>query len=117
MENNRTTQNLFLRDVIEDDLPLFFEFQLDLEANYMAAFTAKDPGNREAFAAHWHRIMSDPTVTIKTIVSAGQVVGSVLSYEDEGKPKVSYWIGKAYWGKGIATGIDIEREAGATPCG
>ena len=33
------------------------------------------------------------------------VAGSVLNYEDEefGKPEVSYWIGKPYWGKGVAT--------------
>jgi RimJ/RimL family protein N-acetyltransferase len=33
----------------------------------------------------------------------GQVVGSVLSYEEASKPEVSYWIGKEYWGKGLAT--------------
>jgi RimJ/RimL family protein N-acetyltransferase len=97
------TSDLLLRDVVEDDLPIFFEQQLDPDANYMAAFTAKDPTNREAFAAHWNRILADATVTIKTIVAAGQVVGSVLSYEEAGKPEVSYWIGKQYWGQGLAT--------------
>ena len=43
---------LFLRNVVNDDLPLFFEYQLDPEASYMAAFTAKDPTNQEAFRAH-----------------------------------------------------------------
>jgi RimJ/RimL family protein N-acetyltransferase len=97
------TSDLFLRDVLQDDLPVFFEHQLDPDANYMAAFTAKDPANREAFTAHWHRMMSDPTVIIRTIVCDGQVVGSVLSYEESGKPEVSYWLGKGYWGRGIAT--------------
>ena len=69
----------------------------------MAAFTAKDPSDREAFNAHWNRILSDQTVIIKTILVDGRVAGSVLSYEDEGKPEVSYWIGKEYWGRGIAT--------------
>jgi RimJ/RimL family protein N-acetyltransferase len=95
--------DLVMRDVIEDDLAIFFEQQLDPEANYMAAFTAKDPTNREAFTAHWRRILADATVIIKTIVCAGQVVGSVLSYEEAGKPEVSYWLGKEFWGKGIAT--------------
>jgi hypothetical protein len=32
------------------------------------------------------------------------VAGSVLTYEDENeKPEVSYWIGKPYWGRGVAT--------------
>jgi RimJ/RimL family protein N-acetyltransferase len=97
------TNDFFLRAVVNDDLPIFFEQQLDQEANYMAAFTAKDPTDREAFTAHWHKILADATVIIKTIVFNRQVVGSVLSYEEEGKPEVSYWLGKEYWGKGLAT--------------
>lgn len=41
------TPHLLLRDVVEDDLPLFFEFQMDPDANALAASTAKDPANRE----------------------------------------------------------------------
>jgi RimJ/RimL family protein N-acetyltransferase len=69
----------------------------------MAAFTAKDPANREAFTTHWTRILADPTVIIKTIVLDGHVVGSVLSYEEGGRPEVSFWLGKEYWGRGLAT--------------
>jgi|SRR5688572_6646286 RimJ/RimL family protein N-acetyltransferase len=94
---------LLLRNVVNDDLPIFFEQQLNQEANYMAAFTAKDPTNQEAFMAHWHKILADDTVIIKTIIFNKQVAGSVSSYEDEGKPEVTYWLGKEYWGKGIAT--------------
>jgi RimJ/RimL family protein N-acetyltransferase len=92
-----------LRDVIESDLPIFFEYHKDKDANHMAGFTAKDPTDKDAFMAHWRRILGDTTVIVRTIIFNGQVTGSVLSYEDEGKPEVSYWIGKAYWGKGIAT--------------
>jgi RimJ/RimL family protein N-acetyltransferase len=97
------TSQLLLRDVVDDDLSVFFEQQLDPDANYMAAFTAKDPADRESFTAHWNRILADETVIIKTIVLEGQVVGHVLSYEEAGKSEVSYWVGKVYWGKGIAT--------------
>ncbi|MFH2103730.1 MAG: GNAT family N-acetyltransferase [Chloroflexota bacterium] len=97
------TSNLILRDVVENDLPIFFVQQLDPQANHMAAFTAKNPTNQAAFNAHWNRIMAEATVIIKTIVCDRQVVGSVLSYEEAGKPEVSYWIGKEYWGKGLAT--------------
>jgi hypothetical protein len=96
-------QELVLRDVVEDDLPLFFEFQLDPNANYMAAFIARDPADRKAFTAHWNKIMVEPTCIIRTIVCEGQVVGSVSSYEESGKPEVTYWIGRGHWGKGIAT--------------
>ena len=99
------TGDVVLRDVIESDLPIFFEQQLDPDANYMAAFTSRDPADRDAFMAHWKRILGDETTINKTILFNGQVAGSVASYEDEefGKPEVTYWIGKNYWGKGIAT--------------
>ena len=100
---NGPNQDLILRDVVEDDLPLFFEFQLDPNANHMAAFIARDPTDRDAFIAHWHKILVLPTSINQTIVCDGQVVGSVASYEMSGKPEVTYWIGRAHWGKGIAT--------------
>ena len=110
-ENNTTshasispTGDILLRDVLESDLPIFFEQQLDPEANYMAAFTSKNPADRDAFMAHWTHILSDETNTIKTILFHGQVAGHVSSYQEEvGKPEVTYWLGKSYWGKGIAT--------------
>jgi RimJ/RimL family protein N-acetyltransferase len=94
---------LLLRNVVKDDLPVFFEYQLDQEANDMAAFIARDPTDQAAFMAHWHRILADHTNIIKTIIFNGQVAGSVSSYENESKPEVTYWLGKKYWGKGIAT--------------
>lgn len=99
------TKSVQLRDVIESDLPLLFEHQLDPDANYMAAFTARDPSDRDAFMAHWARILSDKTITIQTILFNGQVAGSVASYKDEefGKLEATYWIGREYWGKGIAS--------------
>ena len=97
------TSDLLLRDVIEDDLPIFFEQQLDSDANYLAAFTAKNPADRDAFTSHWHKILGDDTTTNKTILFAGQVVGHIARFERLGKPEVSYWIGKEYWGKGLAT--------------
>lgn len=98
-----TTNELLLRDVVADDLHIFFTQQLDPEANFMAAFTAKDPSDQAAFTAHWQRILADETVVIKTILCNGQVAGNVSSYEEEGKPEVTYWLGRAYWGQGIAT--------------
>ncbi len=94
-----------LRDVRESDLPIFFEFQRDPVANRMAAFTARDPSDRAAFQAHWAKILSDETITNKTIVSDGRVVGHVAKFVDKefGKPEVTYWIGREFWGRGLAT--------------
>jgi RimJ/RimL family protein N-acetyltransferase len=99
------TKSVQLRDVIESDLPILFEHQRDPNANYMAAFTARDPTDRDAFMAHWGRILNDETITIQTILFNGQVAGSVGCYKDEefGEMEITYWIGKEYWGKGVAT--------------
>ncbi|MFK4426228.1 MULTISPECIES: GNAT family N-acetyltransferase [Bacillus] len=92
-----------LRDIIEEDLPIFFEQQLDSTANYMAAFTAKDPTDKDSFFDHWKKNIADETITIKTILFNGIVTGHVSNFEQFGEPEVSYWIGKEYWGHGIAT--------------
>ena len=97
------TNNILLRAVTDSDLPIFFEQQLDKDANFMAAFTAKDPTDRAAFMAHWAKILADPGITIRTILVEGQVAGHVLVHGWFGEPEVSYWIGKAFWGKGVAS--------------
>ena len=89
-----------LRDVIETDLPVFFEHQRDPEAVLMADFPARD---REAFDAHWERVRRDETNTFKTIVFEGQVAGNAVSWEQDGRRLVGYWLGKEFWGKGLAT--------------
>lgn len=98
-----TPPDLVLRDLAEDDLATFFAQQLDPDANRMAAFTRRDPSDRDAFTAHWDRIRQDPTVITRTIVVAGEVAGYVSSYEQDGRAEITYWLGKAYWGQGIAT--------------
>jgi RimJ/RimL family protein N-acetyltransferase len=95
--------SVVLRDVAPDDLPIFYQQQLDPEATHMAAFTAKDPADQDAFTAHWNRILANPTGIIKTIIVSDQVVGNILSYQEAGRVEVSYWLGKEYWGKGFAS--------------
>lgn len=92
-----------LRDVTDADLAIFFDQQLDPDANYMAAFTSRDPADREAFTAHWTRILGDNTTVNKTILFNGQVAGNIASFEMFGEREVGYWLGRRYWGRGIAT--------------
>ncbi|PEU18115.1 MULTISPECIES: GNAT family N-acetyltransferase [unclassified Bacillus (in: firmicutes)] len=94
---------IMLRNVIKDDLPIFFKHQQNREANYMAAFTRKDPHNWEGFTTHWNKILMDEDIIKQTIIVKNNVVGHILRFEQFGEPEVSYWIGKEYWGKGIAT--------------
>ena len=66
----------------------------------MAAFPARE---RDAFMAHWAKILGDEAAVIKTIVADGQVAGNIVSWEQFGEREVGYWLGKQYWGKGVAT--------------
>ena len=96
-------KSISLREVINSDREIFFQQQLDPEANFMAAFTAKDPSDREAYDAKMDKILKDDTITIKTILFNEEVAGSVLCHGWFGDPEVSYWIGQEFWGKGITT--------------
>jgi RimJ/RimL family protein N-acetyltransferase len=89
-----------LREVKQEDLPILFEHQRDPEAVRMAVFPSRD---REAFLAHWARILADPKVIARTILFEGQVAGNILSFERSGKTLVGYWIGRELWGKGVAS--------------
>jgi RimJ/RimL family protein N-acetyltransferase len=89
-----------LREVVDSDLDAFFEHQREPEANRMAAFPARD---RDAFDAHWRRLLADDSLTKKTIVHEGEVAGNIGCWEQEGRRLVGYWIGREFWGKGLAT--------------
>src|SRR5256885_15056066 len=99
------TIDVRLRLVEDKDLPIFFEQQRAPEAVRMAAFTHKDPADRNAFNAHWTRIGGDPRITTRTILAGGRVVGNIAAFVDDvfGRKEVTYWIGKEFWGQGIAT--------------
>jgi RimJ/RimL family protein N-acetyltransferase len=100
---SETTHAAALREMKPDDLAVFFAQQLDPAANHMAAFARKDPSDREAFNAHWAKIRSDKAIIIRTILSQGEVAGYVLVHGWFGEPEVSYWLGREFWGKGLAT--------------
>lgn len=83
-----------LHAIISADLAVFFNHQQDPEANTMAAFTAKDPGDWQAFTAHWQKILADEAILLRTILFEGHCAGYVLSHAWFGQPELSYWIGK-----------------------
>lgn len=92
-----------LRPVLDADLPVFFEQQLDEAARYMAAFTTEDPADRGAFDTHWRRIRSDPAIALWTIVFEARVAGYVASFVRHGLREISYWLGRGFWSRGLAT--------------
>ena len=94
---------LILQRSTIEDLKILFEFQLDTEANYLAAFTAKDPSDREAYLNKYSKFLTDPTINMRTILADNIIVGSIAKFEIEGNAEITYWIDKKFWGKGIAT--------------
>ncbi|WNM34313.1 GNAT family N-acetyltransferase [Streptomyces sp. Li-HN-5-11] len=91
-----------LREVHDSDLPVFYRHMNDPEALRMAAFTPKDPADRDAFDAHWKKIRASSDV-LRTILADGDVVGSTAVYGEPGEREVTYWVDRAHWGRGIAT--------------
>lgn len=91
---------IVLRNVTASDLPILFEQQADPESSAMAAFSSRD---RKAFDAHWAKIMADGSNVLMTIVFDGQVAGNIVSWEQDGAREIGYWLGREFWGKGIAT--------------
>ena len=89
-----------LRDVRDNDVPLFFEYQRDPEATRMAAVPSRE---RDAFVEHWQRIRRDDSVVTQTVVADGEVAGNVLSFLKDGRREIGYWIDHAFWGRGVAT--------------
>jgi RimJ/RimL family protein N-acetyltransferase len=93
-----------LREVRDEDLAVLFEQWADPVAARMAAFTAPDHMDGDAFERRWSRLRADETVIARAIVVDGEVVGTIRSWGDPGERELTYWIGRSYWGRGIATG-------------
>ncbi|MBK8256131.1 MAG: GNAT family N-acetyltransferase [Polyangiaceae bacterium] len=92
--------SVVLRPVVESDLDELFEQQRDPESVQMALVS---PREREEFFAHWKKIMADRQVTLRVIAVDGDVAGHVVGWLADDNWTVGYWLGRAFWGKGIAT--------------
>ncbi|MEU2715754.1 GNAT family N-acetyltransferase [Streptomyces sp. NPDC007205] len=91
-----------LRAVEDGDLPVFHRQMTDPEAVRMAAFGPEDPHGREAFAAYWQRVRNSSFI-LRTVLADGEVAGNAAVYGAAGEREVTYWIDRAYWGRGVAT--------------
>jgi RimJ/RimL family protein N-acetyltransferase len=89
-----------LREVTDDDLDDLYAHQADRVSYEMAAVPTRD---RQAFDAHWRLLRADPEVLLHVIDVDGAVAGSVLSFVLRGERVIGYWIGREFWGRGIAT--------------
>ncbi|MBL8880819.1 MAG: GNAT family N-acetyltransferase [Phycisphaerales bacterium] len=100
--------NISIRPLEVDDLETLFAFQADPQSSHMAAFTAKNVTDRDAYMTKWHRLLADATVVSRTILlqeSANDpmIVGSVATFLFGDERNVTYGVGRRYWGRGFAT--------------
>jgi RimJ/RimL family protein N-acetyltransferase len=86
----------------------------DHPAVEMAAFTAADPDDRDAFDAWIARERGAPEVATYVVTENGGFAGTAALFSVEGDREVTYWIARHAWGRGVATEalrILVSREA------
>ncbi|MCI1187174.1 GNAT family N-acetyltransferase [Hymenobacter sp. DH14] len=98
-----TVRPITLTETVRDDLDTLFLFQTDEEAIRLAAFTPKDPRDKQAYIEKYAKHLADPTIHMRTIKVNGEIVGSIAKFMMHGDAEVTYWIDKKFWGQGIAT--------------
>jgi [ribosomal protein S5]-alanine N-acetyltransferase len=98
-----TKSNITLTETEKDDLNAFFQFQLDKEANYLAAFTSKDPNDKTAYIEKYTKHLADPAIHMRTIKVKDVIAGSIAKFVMENEAGITYWIDRKFWGQGIAT--------------
>ena len=92
-----------LRQTEVEDLELLFQFQLDKEGQYLAAFTPKDPTDKGAYITKYTKLLRDQTVNNQTVFIDNIIVGSIAKFVMGGESEITYWIDRKFWGQGIAT--------------
>jgi len=97
---------LRLRDLASADLAAIYAQQADPEACALARVAQRE---RADFDLHWERIRADGSIDVRVIDEGGQVAGYLVcfgSWDPDAPPgprQVGYWLGRDFWGRGIAT--------------
>jgi RimJ/RimL family protein N-acetyltransferase len=89
-----------LREIERGDLPWIYEFNLDAEANRLAGTI---PRNADAFKAHWEKVLADSDIVMKAISVGDRLLGHICCFKRDGFHLVGYWVGRDFWGQGIAS--------------
>jgi len=98
-----SNQQVTLRPTEEADLDVLFQFQLNEEAAYLAAFMPSNHTDRATYLAKYRRFLADPTIHMQSILVNGELAGSIAKFEMEGNAKITYWLDRRCWGQGVAT--------------
>lgn len=94
---------LTLRPTVYTDLETHYQFQLDEEANYLAAFTSSSSSDKKVYLEKYAKFLNEPSINNQTILIDGTIVGSIAKFVIEGDAEITYWIDRKFWGRGIAT--------------
>jgi ribosomal-protein-alanine N-acetyltransferase len=97
------TNAITLTKTEKDELSIFFQFQLDKEGQYLAAFTPKDPSDKVAYIEKYTKHLLDPTIHNRTIKVNDIIAGSIAKFVRGNDAEITYWIDKRFWGQGVAT--------------
>lgn len=120
MVNLRARQSRFdststyLRPVTRDDLAVLYEHETDPESGRLAGVKPRD---RDAFIAHWERVIADEQVIERAILVDGVLAGRVACFTPPASAGATgdraftgdetwllgYWIGREHWGRGVAS--------------
>jgi RimJ/RimL family protein N-acetyltransferase len=92
-----------IRPVTDADFDALFELESDAAGSDMIAFLPREPGDLEAFTAHWTRIRTDTAMITRVIELDGGFAGYAVSFVIDGERQVGYWIVRELWGRGIAS--------------
>jgi RimJ/RimL family protein N-acetyltransferase len=103
MSSSAKDPRIKLRKTAESDLEHLFKFQRDPEAIRMAAFTPEDPSDRQAYMNKWRKLLASQEVCMRSIVVEEELAGSVLSFVMDGEREITYWLDRAFWGRGIGS--------------
>lgn len=101
------------REVLDEDLPVFFSQMSDPESVRVAAFAAEDPTDRVRFDALPQALEEQgetPSARIRasgdlirTVLADGEVAGHAAVHGPPDHREVTYWVDRAHGGRGIAT--------------
>jgi RimJ/RimL family protein N-acetyltransferase len=97
------TPDVKLRPTKVSDLDFLFQFQLDKEGSYLAAFMPENHADKTAYLAKHTKLLNDPAINNQTIIVDDIIVGSIAKFVIEGDAEITYWIDRKFWGRGIAT--------------
>ncbi|HEY7811237.1 MAG TPA: GNAT family N-acetyltransferase [Allosphingosinicella sp.] len=95
--------NVRLRRVENQDVQRFHEHECDSAASWLAAFCPAEPPDLEPFTVNWATILAENGARTRTVLADGEVAGYITSFVQMGQPSISYWIGRHWWGRGVAT--------------